>query len=183
MHMTYWHLAAAPGSKGGFALDASIGFSNPMWPPDAAFSASGGGQSVSHLTLNPHNFNAKMSTLWHSILPTSYRDFLALQRFKPLPDVPVQKSLLKSATDIGCHRLCHQDFVDILEDWHQEIWLSCSQAANLSYMLSLDTLMKMGSIPSLRLNESGFPSLMAQRPFGEHAPSMQGFSAASKSHK
>ena len=47
-------------------------------------------------------------------------------------------------------------------------------------MFSLDTLMKMGSLPSLRLPDSGFPSLMTQRPFnGEHG-NMQALSAASE---
>lgn len=41
--------------------------------------------------------------------------------------------------------------------------------------------MKMGSLPSLRLPESGFPSLIAQRPFNGEAPNMQAFSAASES--
>lgn len=40
--------------------------------------------------------------------------------------------------------------------------------------------MKMGSLPSLRFNESAFPSLMAQRPLGGEPPNMQGFTAASK---
>ena len=54
------------------------------------------------------------------------------------------------------------------------------KGSNLPIMVSLETLMKMGSLPSLRLNESGFPSFVNQRAFGGDLASMQGFTAASE---
>ncbi len=65
-------------------------------------------------------------------------------------------------------------------DWTLTGLITGLQAANLPFMFSLDTLMKMGSLPSLRLPESGFPSLIAQRPFNGEAGNMQAFSAASE---
>lgn len=59
-------------------------------------------------------------------------------------------------------------------------YLMLLQAANLPLMFSLDTLMKMGSLPSLRLPDSGFPSLIAQRPYNGEPPNLQAFNAASK---